>query len=129
MQSQDSISRDRTTPSVAEPRPGTPERTRLRISATAPSEQAVAALEGRRPIADPSERPRAEPKPPAKGPAPGRPGRATLFARKMLKTAATLLILALAVLAALVIWDASDALSIRDALHTVWATSSVQFET
>jgi RND family efflux transporter MFP subunit len=105
LQSQDSISRDRTTPSVAEPRPGTPERARLRISATAPSEQAVAALEGRRPIADPSERPRAEPKPPAKGPAPGRPGRATLFARKMLKTAATLLILALAVLAALVIWD------------------------
>ena len=105
MQSQDSISRDRTTPSVAEPRPGTPERARLRISAPAPSEQAVAALEGRRPIADPSERPRAEPKPPAKGPAPGRPSRATLFARKMLKTAATLLILALAVLAALVIWD------------------------
>jgi RND family efflux transporter MFP subunit len=40
-----------------------------------------------------------------KGPAPGRPSPIARFARETLKTAATLLILAVAVVAALVIWD------------------------
>ena len=43
-------------------------------------------------------------KPPLKGPM-KRPGRLARFARAMLKTVATLLILALALLAALIIWD------------------------
>jgi RND family efflux transporter MFP subunit len=105
LQSQDSILHDRTTSNVAEPGPGAAERSVLHVAAPAPSEEAGAALEGRSPIADPSERLPVDPKPPLKGPAPGRPGRMARFVRETLKTAATLLILALAVLAALVIWD------------------------
>jgi len=70
----------------------------LRVAAPTPSDEA-------RPIADPNQRPPVEPKSPPKGPAPGRPSRAARFARETLKRAATLLILALAVLAALVIWN------------------------
>jgi RND family efflux transporter MFP subunit len=77
----------------------------LRVAALAPSEAAGAALEGRSPIADPSERLPADAKSPLKGPVPGRPGRTARFARATLKTTATLLIFVLAVLAALVIWD------------------------
>ncbi|MCU1658076.1 MAG: HlyD family secretion protein [Pseudonocardiales bacterium] len=92
--------------SVAEPCPGAAERSVLHVAAPAPGEEAGAALEGRSPIANPSERLPVDPKSPLKGPAPGRPGPMARFARETLKTAATLFILLLAVLAALVIWDA-----------------------
>ena len=105
MQSPGSISDNRTTSNVAEPRPGAAERSVLRVAALAPSEAAGAALEGRAPIADPSERLPVDPKAPLKGPVSGRPGRMTRFARETLKTAATLLILILAVLTAVVIWN------------------------
>jgi RND family efflux transporter MFP subunit len=105
LQSPGSISDNRTTSNVAEPRPGAAERSVLRVAALAPSEAAGAALEGRSPIADPSERLPADAKSPLKGPVPGRPGRTARFARATLKTTATLLIFVLAVLAALVIWD------------------------
>jgi hypothetical protein len=105
LQSPGSISHDRTTSNVAEPCPGAAERSVFHVVALAPSEEAGAALEGRSPIADPSERLPVDPKSPLKGPAPGRPGRTARFARATLKTTATLLILATAVLAALVIWN------------------------
>jgi RND family efflux transporter MFP subunit len=105
LQSPDAISHDRTTSNVAEPYPGAAERSVLHVAAPAPSEEAGAALEGCSPIAGPSERLRVDPKSPLKAPAPGRPGPMARFARETLKTAASLLILALAVLAALVIWD------------------------
>src|SRR5271155_5416605 len=105
MQSLDSISHDRTTSTADEPCPGTAERSVLHAAAPAPSEEAGAALEVRRPIAEPSERPPAEAKAIPKGPVRGPSGRAARFAREILKTAATGLILGLAVLAALVIWD------------------------
>jgi RND family efflux transporter MFP subunit len=104
LQSPDSLSLDRTTPNVAKPSPGAADRSVLNV-APAPSEAAGAALEGRSPIADPSERLPADAKSPLKGPVPGRPGRTARFARATLKTTATLLIFVLAVLAALVIWD------------------------
>jgi multidrug resistance efflux pump len=105
VQSPNAIS-DRTTSNVTAPGPGAAERSALDVAAPAPSEEAGVALEGRSsPIADLSERLRADPKLPLKGPAPRRPGRVARFARETLKTVATLLILVLAVLAALVIWD------------------------
>src|ERR1700680_1695754 len=67
--------------------------------------EARAALEGRSRIADPNERPPVDPKSPLKAPASARPSPLTRFARQTLKTGATLLILVLAGLAALVIWD------------------------
>jgi RND family efflux transporter MFP subunit len=105
LQSPDSISQDRTTSNVAKPYPGAAERPAPYVAAPVPSEEAGAALEGRSPIADPSERLPVDPKAPLKGPVSGRPGRMAGFARATLKTTATLLILAVAVLAALVIWD------------------------
>jgi hypothetical protein len=105
LQSPSPISYDRTTSTVAEPYPAAAEPSVLRVTAPAPSEGAGAALEGRLPIADPSERLPVDPKARLKGPVSGRPGRMARFARETLKTAATLLILVLAVLAALVIWD------------------------
>src|SRR6202795_4733322 len=90
---------------VAEPCPGTAERSVLHVAAPAPGEQAGVALEGRSPIVDPSERLPVEPESPLKGAAPRPPGPMARFARETLKTAATLLMLVLAVLAALVIWD------------------------
>jgi RND family efflux transporter MFP subunit len=93
------------TPNVAEPGPGAAERSVLQVAAPAPSGEAGADLEGRPPIADPTERLPVDPKSPLKGPAPARPGPMARFARETLKTAATLLILLLALLAALVIWD------------------------
>jgi RND family efflux transporter MFP subunit len=105
LQSQDSISHDQTTSNVAESWPGAAEPAPLYVSASASSEQADAVLDERWPSACPSERLPVEPTSPPQGRAPRRSGRAVRFAREMLKTAATLLILALAVLAALVIWD------------------------
>jgi RND family efflux transporter MFP subunit len=104
LQSPDSISQDRTTSKVAKPYPGAADRSAPYLAAPVPSEEAGAALEGRSPIADPSERLPVDPKAPLKGPVSGRPGRMARFARATLKTTATLLILAVAVLAALVIW-------------------------
>jgi RND family efflux transporter MFP subunit len=94
------------TSNVAEPSPGEAERSVLQVVPPAPSEEAGAALEGRSPIADPSERLPVDPKSPLRRLALRRPSRIARFARETLKTAATLLILVLAVLAALVIWDA-----------------------
>jgi RND family efflux transporter MFP subunit len=61
-------------------------------------------LEARSPNADPSERLPVYPRAP-KGRGSGRPNRMARFARAMLKAAATIVILVLAVLAALVTWD------------------------
>jgi RND family efflux transporter MFP subunit len=105
LQSPGSISPDQTTSNIAEPCPGAADRSAPHVAAPAPSEEAGAALEGRSPIADPSERPPVVPKARLKGPVFGRPGRIARFARGTLRTTATLLSLAVAVLAALVIWD------------------------
>ena len=104
MQTPDSISHDRTMSNVAESGSGAAERSVPHV-APAPGEEAGVALEGRSPIADPSEREPVELKSALKAPAPGRSGRIARFVQETLKTAATLLILGLAVLAALVIWD------------------------
>jgi multidrug resistance efflux pump len=64
-----------------------------------------AALEGRSPIAELSECVAAAPKAKLKRPVSSPPGRVARFAWAALKTMATMLILVLAVLAALVIWD------------------------
>jgi RND family efflux transporter MFP subunit len=105
LQAPASVSRDRTTSNVADPRPGRAERDVLLVDSATLSEEAGAAVEGRRPTADWNERLRVDPKAPLKDPAPGRPDRMARFARDTLKAAATLLMLALAALAALVIWD------------------------
>jgi RND family efflux transporter MFP subunit len=105
LQAPDSISRERTTANVAEPSSVAAEHAVLHVASPAWSEEAGPALEGRPPVADPRERPGAEPMPTLKGPISKRPGRMARFARATLKTMATLLILAVAVLAALVIWD------------------------
>jgi RND family efflux transporter MFP subunit len=76
-----------------------------RIAAPAPGEEGGAGFEGRLPIADPSERRPIEMKSLPKGPARAHPGRIARFYQEMLKRAATVLILGLAVLAALVVWD------------------------
>jgi multidrug resistance efflux pump len=105
LQSPDSISRERTTANVAEPSSAAAEHSVLHVASPAWSDEAGPALEGRPPVADPGERPGAEPMPTLKGPISKRPGRMARFARAALKTTATLLILAVAVLAGLVIWD------------------------
>src|SRR5258706_2646583 len=105
MLSLDSISHDRATPNVAEGYERAAEPSVLPAASPAPSEEADAALEGRSPIPDSSEDLRVHLKSPLKAPAPGRSGPIVRFARKTLKTAATLLIFVLAVLAALIIWD------------------------
>src|SRR5258706_10787439 len=105
MLSLDSISHDRATPNVAEGYERAAEPSVLPAASPAPSEEADAALEGRSPIPDSSEDLRVHLKSPLKAPAPGRSGPIVRFARKTLKTAATLLILGLGVLAVLVIWD------------------------
>jgi RND family efflux transporter MFP subunit len=105
LQSSDCISYDRTTPNVVDPRPKTAQGS-ARHAAPAPGgEQAGAAVEGRLPPADPSKRPRVDPRPALKGRGAGRPGPIARFARETLKTLATILILGLAGLAALAIWD------------------------
>ncbi len=105
MQSPSPVSYDRTTSDVAEPYPAAAELSLLHVSSTAPRPEAGVALEARSPNADPSERLPVYPKAPLKGPVFGRPSRTARFALETLKTAATLLILVLAGLAALVIWD------------------------
>ena len=105
MQSPGSIVRERTKSHVAEPGPDAVEHDVLRRTAPAPVKKAGAAVEGRSPIADPLERVPVDPKSSLKRAAPRRPDRMARFVRETLKTAATLLIVALAVLAALVIWD------------------------
>jgi RND family efflux transporter MFP subunit len=99
------VSYDRRKSNVAKPYPGAAESSVLHAPPLAPSEEVSTALEGRLPSADPIERLPVDPKAPLKGPAAGRSGRMARFARETLKTAATLLILGLAVLAAVVIWD------------------------
>ena len=91
MQSPDSASDDRTTVNEAEPCPETAERSVPHIASLVPSAKVDVAPEGRSP---------------QKKPASGLPGRVGGFVRQSLKALATLLILALAVVAALVIWDA-----------------------
>jgi RND family efflux transporter MFP subunit len=105
LQSPGSISPDRTTSNGAERYQGATEPSVLHVAVPGLGEDAGAVLEGRSPIADPSERLPVDPKSPLKVAAPRRPGPMTRFARETLKTAATLVILAFAVLAALVIWD------------------------
>jgi RND family efflux transporter MFP subunit len=105
LQLPDSVSPDRTTSNVAGPCPGAVGPSMLHVAAPARSEEAGADLEARSPMADPNERRPVDPKSPLKGLAPRRPGPMARFVRETLKTAATLLILGLAVLAALVIWD------------------------
>jgi RND family efflux transporter MFP subunit len=106
LQSPGSISDDRTRPNVAEPRPRAAERSVRHVAPARGEEWPSAAVEGRLPTADPSERLRVDPRPPLKGRGTGVPGRMARFARETLKTAASLLILVLAGLAALIIWDA-----------------------
>jgi RND family efflux transporter MFP subunit len=105
LQSPGCISHDRTTSNVAEPRARAAERSMLHGNSPAPSPEVGAALETRSPIANPSERLPVDPHSPLKGTLSQSPGRVARFARATLKRTATLLILALAVLAALVIWD------------------------
>jgi RND family efflux transporter MFP subunit len=105
MPSPDTVSHDRTTSCGTEPCPGVAERSVLHVAAPAPNEEAGVALEGRSPTTDRNERLPIDTKSPLKETARGRPGPMARFARETLKTAATLLILVFAVLAALVIWD------------------------
>ena len=105
MQSPGPIALERTKPHGAEPSPDAVERSALRRTAPAPVNTPGAAVEGRSPIADPLERVSFDPTSSLKRPAPRRPGRIARFFRETLKTAATMLIVVLAVLAALVIWD------------------------
>jgi RND family efflux transporter MFP subunit len=105
LQSSDCISRERTTAKVAEPGPVAAEHSVLRVTPPPPSKEAGATLEGRSPIAYPSERPGVEPMPIRKGPVSKGPDRMARFARATLKTTATVLLLAIAVLAAVVIWN------------------------
>src|SRR5258708_13448413 len=90
MQSPSPISYDRTTSNVSERYPAAAEPSELRAPSLAPSEETGLALEGRLPIADPSEGLPVDPRLPLKGPGSGRPGRMARFARKTPKTAATL---------------------------------------
>ena len=99
------IALERTKPHGAEPSPNAVERPALRGTASAQVNTTGAAVEGRSPIADPIERIAFDPTSSLKRTAPKRPGRVARFFRETLKTAATLLIVVLAVLAALVIWD------------------------
>jgi RND family efflux transporter MFP subunit len=105
LQSPGPIARERTKPHDAEPNPDALEPSALRRTAPAPLNM-PGAVEGRSPIADPLERVSFDPTLSLKRAAPPRrPGRIARFFRETLKTAATLLIFVLAVLAALVIWD------------------------
>ena len=90
MQSTGSTSDDRTTFNDAEHCPEPAERSVPHIASLTPSAKVGVALEGRSP---------------QKRPASGLPGHMGRFVRQSLKALATILILALAVVAALVIWD------------------------
>jgi RND family efflux transporter MFP subunit len=91
------ISLDQTKSKIVEPGPGATESSVRHLAPPPLHEGAAVALEPPLPIADPSER--------LKGPLSERPGRMAGFARGMLKTAATLFILAVAAVAAALIWD------------------------
>ena len=104
MQSPGSIARERTKPHGAEPGPDAVERSALRGTASAPVTR-LALVEGRSPIADPIERVAFDPTSSLKGRRPGVQVASRGSLRETLKTAATMLIVVLAVLAALVIWD------------------------
>jgi RND family efflux transporter MFP subunit len=105
LQSPDSISRERTTANVAKPSPVAAERSVLHVASPPLSEEAGVALEGRPPIAAPSERLGVDPVATRKGPLSGGSGHLARLARVTLKTMATLVLLAVAMLAAVVIWD------------------------
>ena len=97
MQLTNLISLDQTKSKIVEPGPGSAESSVRHLAPPPLHEEAAVALEPPLPIADPSER--------VKGPSSERPGRMAGFARGMLKTAATLFILAVAAVAAALIWD------------------------
>ena len=97
MQLTNLISLDQTKSKIVEPGPGAAEGSIRHLAPPPLHEEAAVALEPPLPIADPSER--------LKGPLSERPGRMARFARGMLKTAATLFILAVAAVAAALIWD------------------------
>jgi RND family efflux transporter MFP subunit len=105
LQLPDPVLHDQTKSKIAEPSSGPAVRSVSCVASSTPSTEIGAASEGRSPTAYPSEHPGAEPIPTLKGPLSERPGRMALFARSLLKTTATLLILAVAVLAAALIWD------------------------
>ena len=102
MQSPDLILHDQTKSKIAEPSPGAAARSVHYVASSAQGKEAGPVLEGR---SHPSERPGVEPMPTLKEPLSEGPGRVARFARAMLKTTATLLILAVALLAATLIWD------------------------
>jgi RND family efflux transporter MFP subunit len=104
MQLPDPESHDQRLSSVAKPGPEAIERSLLHV-ASASLSPAGATLDWRSPIAELSEHVGADPKATLRRPASSRPGRMASFAWAALKTMATLLILLLAVLASLVIWD------------------------
>jgi multidrug resistance efflux pump len=104
MQSLNSKLCDQRTSNLAKPGPEAIERSLLQVASTARS-PAGAALEGCSPVAELSERAAADSKATLKRPVSSRPGRMASFAWAALKTMTTLLILLLAVLASLVIWD------------------------
>jgi RND family efflux transporter MFP subunit len=105
LQSSDSIPRERTTANVAEPSAVAAEHSVLHVASPTWNEDADPALGGRPPILDPSEHPAFDIMATQKRPLSGPSGRLARFARITLRTTATLLLLAAAVLAAVVIWD------------------------
>ena len=105
MLSPESMSPDRTTSNAAEPRPRAAKRSMLQGAAAALKRVGAALVWRSSPITGPSARFSVYPKSALKGPPPGRPGHMARFIRETLKTVATLSILALALCAALVIWD------------------------
>ena len=102
MQSPDLIAHDLTKSKIVEPSAGAAPRSVLSLASSAQGKEASPVLERK---SHPSERPGVEPMPTLKGPLSKGPGRVARFARAMLRTTATLLILAVALLAATLIWD------------------------
>jgi hypothetical protein len=102
LQSPDLILEDQTKPKIAEPSPGATARSVHYVASSAQGKEAGPVPEGR---SHPSGRPGVEPMPTLKGPLSEGPGRVARFTRAMLRTTATLLILAVALLTAALIWD------------------------
>ena len=102
MQSPDLILEDQTKSKIAEPSPGPTARSVHYVASSAQGKEAGPVPEGR---SHPSGRPGVEPMPTLKEPLSEGPGRVARFTRAMLRTTATLLILAVALLAAALIWD------------------------
>jgi len=105
LQTLDSISREQTPVNGTGRGSVAAEHSLLRVASPALNEEADTAFKGRRPIPDPGERPGVDPTVTRKGPLSGRTVRSTRFARVTLKTTATLLLFAAAVLAAGIIWN------------------------